>query len=1246
MKELLKIKRLTMVLVFTILFSVITVFSVSGLDAEFENQIQAFPESYKVYLRELHEKYPLWEFEPFFTGLDWKTVIDKEHNDSALVYSSTAARVFKSLDADDYDSSSDYFYQKDGGFVAASRLAVEYFMDPRNFLKEEDIFQFEVLSFNEKVTVEMVEAVLYGSFMSQKIITYYDSNGNTLVDSKTYAEAIFEAGKTYDINPCFLAAKIRNEVGSSGSDSVSGKNSSYPGIYNFYNIGASDGAGAIERGLEWATGYTNKYTSYSRPWNTPYKSIMGGAEFLAEEYIAAGQFTGYLQRFNVNPDADYSLYSHQYMTNLTGALSQGYSSYSSYYSMGMLDTAITFSIPVYKNMSDEEGVGSLTGMEGTLQYGKISVLYSRVRKGPSTDYAHIVNSSGSTVYLDYADEVKILGKYKTDAYYPSDILEMPYWYKVSFTQSGKTYTGYVTAEYVDVTTAVYVSKGKTDISFVKSDSVKNGIYYSDPTMVKVIDEDTVEFLKNGTVSLYIYDSTGNFEEILFNVGNYSSYYPQNLKAEVDGSTLTVSVDEKENVSYYGFMVGDSNGKVVKQGYVKDNKAVITGLKSGSVYTVAAQHYYGKYKLTKTVSTTVLIEPQKVSALSFTKSDSGEATLNWKAVENAAGYQVLSYDESAKKYTETLVVPFGETSCTLTALQSSEENFVVRAYCEHKGKKYYGENSNMISLAGRPSMPYDVAVSSVTATSYRISWQAVDCEGYQLYYLAENADKYVLLKETSDTFVDVSGLSAGESRQYKVRAYRTDVSGKVYSVATAAVTAITLPVAPSGFTVKTGSNRALVSWSAVKGASGYTVYYKKDGGQVQSLETTQVSLMLNGLDGYASYQFAVATTVTKNKVSVTGKKTSAVKAVTKPSVPVGLKITSVGETYVNISWTKDSSLDTYKVFLLDSAGKTIGSKVLKENALKLSSLKKNTSYKVIIRGYKLVDGKYISSENSATLNIRPFTTKVSDITASALTETATIKWNKVDSAAFYQVYLNKNGSYELINTTTQTTYTLGGLTDCSTNYVAIRACFPNMTGDYYGETATYKFYTRPLSVEKITQSNCTDTSYTLSWSASSPAVNRYYVHRYNQSAKKFELLGSTSKTSCNLKNITPGTLHHYAVIAAVIDKDGKTLTSSKYTYYFTCATYLPKVQNIRQTAATENAVQFAWDAVEGATAYKVYRYDEAQKSFVYIGKTAKTVATLKNLEPTTQYIYRVNAVKETKNYNFVGYYSSALYASTK
>ena len=116
--------------------------------------------------------------------------------------------------------------------------------------------------------------------------------------------------------------------------------------YNFYNIGAFDGGDAVAKGLQWArTG-----TSYGKPWTNPYKSIVGGAQYIATNYINKGQNTLYFQKFNVKPNNVSDLYLHQYMTNVQAPYSEGRTTRSAYNTMGVLKDTMVFYIPVYKNM--------------------------------------------------------------------------------------------------------------------------------------------------------------------------------------------------------------------------------------------------------------------------------------------------------------------------------------------------------------------------------------------------------------------------------------------------------------------------------------------------------------------------------------------------------------------------------------------------------------------------------------------------------------------------------------------------------------------------------------------------------------------------------------------------------------------------------------------------------------------------------------------------------------------------------
>lgn len=321
-------------------------------DAEFLEMLSEFPSSYQSYLEKIHEEYPNWKFVAVKTGLDWNTVITEESRvgkntiQSNLPNGGTSGAAFSYLSTESgaYDWSKDKYIVMDGtNWFTANKEVIAYYMDPRNFLTSDKIFQFEALAYDSSHKSSVVSSILSNTFMSGSYSVVDSSTGKTV--KGTYTDAFMDAGKQSGASPYFLAARSKQELGVNGSGSVTGTYPGYVGYYNFYNIGANDsaGGGAIANGLKYAmTG-----TTYNRPWTNPYKSIIGGAEFIATSYIKKGQNTNYFQKFNVV----YSpYYVHQYMTNVQAATSEARSTYNSYNSMGILKDTMVFYIPVYNNM--------------------------------------------------------------------------------------------------------------------------------------------------------------------------------------------------------------------------------------------------------------------------------------------------------------------------------------------------------------------------------------------------------------------------------------------------------------------------------------------------------------------------------------------------------------------------------------------------------------------------------------------------------------------------------------------------------------------------------------------------------------------------------------------------------------------------------------------------------------------------------------------------------------------------------
>ena len=239
--------------------------------ASYADQLIAkgFPESYVDDLVALHEKYPNWIFEPLITGYDWSYAVSQErspHSDQLIEKNSSNSASMYCNCSRCYKSGA-YVIQEASNWVSASQEAVEYYMDPRNWLNEKGIFQFESTAYDGTQTINGIETILAGTWMYDAQIAYKDKSGKTQTVDRTYSEAILRAANYSGMSAYYLASKIRQEVGGARptAGGASGTNSTYPGIYNYYNIGAYTGA---TDGLKWAStssvGYVTNCSCYVR----------------------------------------------------------------------------------------------------------------------------------------------------------------------------------------------------------------------------------------------------------------------------------------------------------------------------------------------------------------------------------------------------------------------------------------------------------------------------------------------------------------------------------------------------------------------------------------------------------------------------------------------------------------------------------------------------------------------------------------------------------------------------------------------------------------------------------------------------------------------------------------------------------------------------------------------------------------------------------------------------------------------
>ena len=312
----------------------------------FEKALERFPSSYHSALRALHKAHPDWHFEAVQTAVSWDRALANESRTgkNSIEIDPYSHISYVSMEPGAYDQSDDTFTAVDaGGRYTPSREVVAYYMDPRNFLTESEIFQFEDLSYNKYHTQKVVRKMLETTFMNGSYTCVVrEKDGTTRPLTKSYAETFMTAGKEAGVNPYHLVSRVIQENGSGGSAAVRGTG----GCYNFFNVAAGDspGGNAVARGLAYAAGTG----SYYRPWSDPYRAIVGGAQFLGEEYINEGQDTLYFQKWSV-VDGE-KLFWHQYMSNVQAPAAESSMMYHAYRDVDCLEEEFVFRIPVYSNM--------------------------------------------------------------------------------------------------------------------------------------------------------------------------------------------------------------------------------------------------------------------------------------------------------------------------------------------------------------------------------------------------------------------------------------------------------------------------------------------------------------------------------------------------------------------------------------------------------------------------------------------------------------------------------------------------------------------------------------------------------------------------------------------------------------------------------------------------------------------------------------------------------------------------------
>lgn len=482
-------------------------------------------------------------------------------------------------------------------------------------------------------------------------------------------------------------------------------------------------------------------------------------------------------------------------------------------------------------------------------------------------------------------------------------------------------------------------------------------------------------------------------------------------------------------------------------------------------STGSKPYYGEYCDPRNVTIGFGLDaPENVTA---DGSKDGQITVKWDAVTGATGY-TLYFKNKTTGETKT----FKTTKTTYT-----QTNLVNEHVCEYYVVAYKTININgsdgVQTIESDPSGIVTVKVGTALTTpqdlkavaadgSISVTWTAVKgAEGYLLHY-KYNKKNGASSGYTEETVFDVtkpsyvhSGLNNGDRYTYYVEAYK-EVSGeRVFSPQSDEAWAIVgVPLdAPKDFSGTTKDGIVDLKWTASKGAEGYELYFRKNGGAWEHVDVSKPGFQHIGLSNGDRYEYYVTAYKTVNGERVYSSESNHLSFKIGDDLNSPKDFTAVtSDGQVSLTWTAVKGAEGYILYAY-GGGRSYQFDLSKPSYIH-TGLSNGDSWTYYVVAYKTVNGLrvYSTPTKSITVTTGVSLNSVVDLSATAGNRQIDLSWTKVNGAEGYVIYLynSKTMEFEPITVITGTKYSHTGLKN-GQKYTYMVAPYKTINGErFYGE----------------------------------------------------------------------------------------------------------------------------------------------------------------------------------------------------